>query len=186
MRSQYPEKVLSKYSCIYEYLLSFLNRGFDQHDLCKVFNSLVEVYMQSSVYNLLKFKFVLSLYKEILKKSASMFGFLSTATLTGDQDFLHWFLGKELSDDKEEEALQTYFKDQHSLQFLLVLVIFCCVQLPERAEHVARFMRAINLPSESEGFLYSDEVKEYLQAYYSQIGDMESLDDLHLRRGLCQ
>lgn len=53
--------------------------------------------MQSSVNNLTKFKFVLTLYKEILSKAASLFSFLSTATLTGDHDFLNWFVGRELS-----------------------------------------------------------------------------------------
>lgn len=173
--------MLSEYSCIYEYLLIFVNREFDQQELCKVFNSLVDVYMRSSVNNLTKFKFVLTLYKEILSKAASLFGFLSTATLTDDHDFLNWFAGRELSEEKEEEALQTYFKNQHALQFLLVLAIFCCVQLPDRTEHVSRFMRSINLPSESEGFLFSEDVKDYLQAYYAQTGDMESLDDLHVR-----
>jgi hypothetical protein len=42
-------------------------------------------------------------------------------------------------------------------------------------------MRSINLPSESDGFLFSEDVKDYLQAFYSQTGDMENLDDLHHR-----
>ena len=105
--------------------------------------------MRSTVNNLTKFKFVLSLYKELLSKAASLFSFLSTATLTDDHDFLNWFVGRELSEEREEEALHTYFKNQHSLQFLLVLAIFCCVQLPERTDHVSRFMRSIDLPSES-------------------------------------
>lgn len=97
MGTTFPERVLSEYPCIYEYLLSFVNREFDQQDLCKVLNNLVEVYMQSSINNLTKFKFVLTLFKEILSKAASLFSLLSTAPLTGDHDFLNWFVGRELS-----------------------------------------------------------------------------------------
>ena len=92
----FPELVLTKYSCIYESLLSFVNREFDQENLCKVFNHLVEVYMQSSVDNSLKFSFVLDLYKKFLSKASSLFKLISTKPITRDHDFLSWFVEWEL------------------------------------------------------------------------------------------
>jgi hypothetical protein len=99
LNTNFPERVLSEYPQIYNYLIRFadLNYEFDQEDLCKVVKNLVELYMQSSVLNFHKFTFVLRLYNGLVQDIPLASGLVSIEPITSNKDFLSWFVNNELS-----------------------------------------------------------------------------------------
>jgi hypothetical protein len=78
MTSNLPEKILNEHADIFEYLNTFAHKDFNHHELSKVFNNLVYVYINSRVNNVYKFPFILSVYKYVLSRSPSLFSFMCT------------------------------------------------------------------------------------------------------------
>lgn len=165
--------VLKEHGQLVDYLLCFTTRNLNHLKVAEIINGLIEVYAQSQMGNLLKFEFMLRVYRHIVLKASSLFAFILTNYLAEQPDFLYWFVETELRMDRGKDIVETYLSNQFSVEFLLVVVIYYMHQFPARVAEVAALMRVINLMEEVRPFLDSEVVKQYLKIFHAHIHEEE-------------
>ena len=111
--------------------------------LREIVNEIIEAYMGSQISNFLKFQFISKIYKYIILKSSSFYGFVKTDPLAEDKEFLRWFIRTELREEKAREIISLYFFSPYALEFLLIVLIYYIHVFPDEAKTVYAFMSNI-------------------------------------------
>jgi hypothetical protein len=128
--------------------------------------------MNARICNIVKFKFVLGLYKSVLHKQAALFAYLSTGPLL-DAAFQHWLFETEITTARAGEVREFYFKNVFSLEFLIVMALYYLDQFPQNIYKIASYMRNISLLKDNQDFLDNPYIFEYMQRFHEYVQDGE-------------
>ena len=111
-----------------------------------IFDKLINTYSRSQIPNHVKFEFVLHLFRFVLQKAPILFGIMTcTNEIQDNQNFLRWFVMKELRFENQQEIIEVYLSNKYALEFLLLMMLYNIYFFPNMAQELAGLMRSVNL-----------------------------------------